>query len=166
MLMIFLYYLHRRQLAIGHIEFSEEINIPIAFLYGMLVFPQNGKSIFSNYFTEELNTDFNPWPTKEMVKNKFRWKTREKEEIIHSIGQWTNPATNDLISFIYDHYNEFSIARLQALLRISQPRIFELLKTPEILLEVILHFEHKIGRNELCPCQSGIKYKRCCRKES
>lgn len=164
--MIFLYYLHRRQLAIGHIEFSEEINIPIAFLYGMLVFPQNGKSIFSNYFTEELNTDFNPWPTKEMVKNKFRWKTREKEEIIHSIEQWTNPATNDLISFIYDHYNEFSIARLQALLRISQPRIFELLKTPEILLEVILHFEHKIGRNELCPCQSGIKYKRCCRKES
>ena len=162
----FLYYLHRRQLAVGHIQFSEEINILIAFLYGMLVFPKDGKSVFLNYFTDELNVDFTPWPTKEMVDSRLRWKIKKKEEIIRLIEQWTAPATNDLISFIYDHYKELSIARLQALLRISQPRIFELLKTPETLLEIIPLFEQKIGRNELCPCRSGIKYKRCCGKKN
>ena len=24
--------------------------------------------------------------------------------------------------------------------------------------------EHKIGRNDLCPCGSGLKYKNCCLK--
>ena len=72
--------------------------------------------------------------------------------------------TNDLISLIYDNYKDFSIQKLQAIPRISKPRIFDLLKTPSILLEVIPCFEHKIGRNKLCPCRSGLKYKRCCGK--
>lgn len=160
----FLYYLHRRKLAIGHIQFSEEINILIAFLYGMLVFPKNGKSVFLNYFTEELNPDFNPWPTKEIIDARYRWKNKNKEEIVRSIEQWSHPATNDLISLIYDNYKDFSIQKLQAIPRISKPRIFDLLKTPSILLEVIPCFEHKIGRNKLCPCRSGLKYKRCCGK--
>ena len=83
----FLYYLHRRQLAVGHIQFSEEINILIAFLYGMLVFPKDGKSVFLNYFTDELNVDFTPWPTKEMVDSRLRWKIKKKEEIIRLIEQ-------------------------------------------------------------------------------
>lgn len=27
---------------------------------------------------------------------------------------------------------------------------------------VIRKFDHKVGRNELCPCGSGKKYKNCC----
>lgn len=27
-------------------------------------------------------------------------------------------------------------------------------------------FKSKVGRNDLCPCQSGLKYKRCCGKEN
>lgn len=28
--------------------------------------------------------------------------------------------------------------------------------------EIITIFGQKVGRNEMCPCQSGIKYKKCC----
>ncbi|WP_416386047.1 SEC-C metal-binding domain-containing protein [Anaerocolumna aminovalerica] len=32
------------------------------------------------------------------------------------------------------------------------------------LMEIEQMLNHRVGRNDPCPCQSGIKYKKCCGK--
>lgn len=160
----FLYYLHRRKEYLSKIILSEEINILIAFLENGLRKIPVDKVIFGNDFLDSLNEHFRPWPTKELIKKSYKWKRENKEQIISSIENWKYQTTNDLITCIYDNYEILTISVLQNLNRMNKERIFQLLNRPQDLLSTLFLLDKKIGRNEKCPCGSGLKYKRCCGK--
>ena len=160
----FLYYLHYRKRLKFKISFSEEINVFSAFLASRLRNISEDKIYFANDFVDILNEHFQPFPTREDITNSYLWKRQDKEDIISSIKNWDNPLTNDLISYIYDYYEELSINMLVQLNRMDKERVFQLLKNPLDLLATLKLLTHKIGRNEKCPCGSGLKYKYCCGK--
>ena len=160
----FLYYLHYRKRLKFKISFSEEINVFSAFLASRLRNISEDKIYFANDFLDILNEHFQPFPTREDITNSYLWKRQDKEDIISSIKNWDNPLTNDLISYIYDYYEELSINMLIQLNRMDKERVFQLLKNPLDLLATLKLLTHKIGRNEKCPCGSGLKYKYCCGK--
>lgn len=160
----FLYYLHRRKKLDETIIFSEEINILVAFLdFGLRNIPVD-RVHFSNDFLDSINAHFRPWPTPKLIRDSYKWKREDKERIITLIKKWSYCSTNDLISYIYDYYEKLPTSVLQNLNHMNRDRIFQLLTKPQDLFSTLFSLSKKIGRNEKCPCGSGLKYKRCCGK--
>lgn len=160
----FLYYLHRRKKLDEAIIFSEEINILVAFLdFGLRNIPVD-RVHFSNDFLDSINAHFRPWPTPKLIRDSYKWKREDKERIITLIKKWSYCSTNDLISYIYDYYEKLPTSVLQNLNHMNRDRIFQLLTKPQDLFSTLFSLSKKIGRNEKCPCGSGLKYKRCCGK--
>ena len=138
----------------------------------MIAFLENGlrkipvdRVIFGNDFLDSLNEHFRPWPTAEIIRDSYKWKREDKERIISVIENWEYPTTNDLIACIYDNYEELPTRVLQNLNRMNRDRIFQLLTKPQDLFSTLFSLSKKIGRNEKCPCGSGLKYKYCCGRQ-
>ncbi len=88
------------------------------------------------------------------------------------LDQWLDPPSATRISALFQHLRAFYHATPQwilkghspADLRKEGPKLAQPLPDvqPEIASGTVHSASNKIGRNELCPCGSGKKYKKCC----
>ncbi len=89
---------------------------------------------------------------KEAAKNLFRANlttAEEWERIIRSLPQ----------ELIHQQFGQFDDATVEEAPGMPQ----EVQDTPREEIQITFHREHpKVGRNDLCPCGSGKKYKKCC----
>ena len=127
-------------------RYSAFVNTEIDFLY--------------NTVSEDQQKDFNYEEATDWSKNS-EWKGLEIIETIEG-GPEDDKGTVEFIAKFIQDKQEISHHELASFKKISGKWIFMdgiVPKPKQVIRET-----PKIGRNELCPCGSGKKFKKCCGK--
>ena len=94
---------------------------------------------------------------------------KEKNDYVMSMLVWNDEMDRVMIEFCFDkdeniQWMKFERFMPSDVMDSERERLFELGKAraQRLVKKHLASSKGKIGRNELCPCGSGKKYKKCC----
>ena len=159
----FIYYLYRRSSMDSKIGRSEEMSCFVNFMDMRLVFQGNADFIYlGSDFIEELNKDFYTIRSKDDVDKRFKWKHPGKESLISLVKTWDDPRVSDLVISIYENYQYLLPEMAKNILEGKKDILLSVSRRPDQVLILLNNGFQAVGRNDMCPCGSCKKYKKCC----
>ena len=94
---------------------------------------------------------------------------QEKKDYVMSMLVWNEETDRVMIEFCFDEDENIQWMKFERFTSIDivdsdRERLFELgkVRAQRLLKKHLATNKGKIGRNDLCPCGSGRKYKKCC----